>query len=275
MKQITLELDCPKGIYEIRENTNYPTAVHKVYHSNTTKLDRGVNILLPVNYNEEKKYPVLYMLHGIFGTENTLLYETECYLPQIAENLRLDGKAEEMIIVFPNMYATCDPEQKPAFQQEAVKPYDNFINDLVNDLIPYIEQNYSVYTDRDHRALLGFSMGGRETLFIGLNRPDLFGYFGAISPAPGLTAATDAMMSHPGQMKPEELYINDDCYLPHLLLVICGTNDQVVGKYPESYHKILTENKVEHIWYEVPDAEHDDFAIRSGFNTFIRNIFHC
>lgn len=81
---------------------------------------------------------------------------------------------------------------------EGIAPYDNFINDLANDLMPFIEENYSVLTGRENQAIAGFSMGGREALYIGFTRPDLFGYVLAIAPAPGLTPGTDWAMTHPG-----------------------------------------------------------------------------
>ena len=167
------------------------------------------------------------------------------------------------------MYATSDPDLKPAFTNEAVAPYDNFINELTEDLIPYIESHYSVSTRQEDRGILGFSMGGRETLYIGINRPDLFGYIGAISPAPGLTPAKDWAMTHPGQLQEEELRFAQGAELPELLMICCGTRDSVVGQFPASYHNILEQNEVEHLWYEVPGADHDSQAIRSGLYNFM------
>ncbi|PWT25609.1 esterase, partial [Butyrivibrio fibrisolvens] len=74
-----------------------------------------------------------------------------------------DELIEETIVVCPNMYATSDPNQQPG-DSESVLPYDNFINDLVNDLMPHIESEYSVLTGRENTYLAGFSMGGRETI---------------------------------------------------------------------------------------------------------------
>ncbi len=263
---------CPEEISQKRPDVTYGTVVHKTYASKTTGLDRGVNILLPPNYDETKKYPVLYLLHGIFGNEYSLIQDASCKIPEISGNLAADGLAEEMLIVFPDMYAKTDPAQAPGFSAEAVAPYDNFINDLVNDLIPYIEENFSVLTDRENRAIAGFSMGGRETLFIGFSRPDLFSSVGAIAPAPGLTPGRDWAMSHPGQFQEEELVFDASAEVPDLM-VCCGDSDKTVGKFPESYHKIMTANGVEHIWYEVPGADHDSTAIRSGLNNFLSFIF--
>ena len=145
----------------------------------------------------------------------------------------------------------------------------NFIHDLVNDLIPFVEANYSTLSDRENRAILGFSMGGRETLFIGLSRPDLFGYIGAIAPAPGLTPGKDKFMEHVGQMQESDVKFTDEENLPYLLMVCCGSRDSVVGKFPQGYHELMETNGVEHLWYEVTGADHDNTAIKSGLYNFV------
>lgn len=274
MSKVEFLEQCPEEIYRSREGIKYPEAEHITYHSKTTGLDRGMNVLLPADYSEENRYPVLYFLHGIFGDEYTMLGDENLHIPQITTNLAYEGIAKEMIIVFPNMYAKTEESQAPGFSAEAVAPYDNFINDLVNDIMPYMEEHYSILTGRENTAIVGFSMGGRETLYIGLNRPDLFGYIGAISPAPGLTPAKDWAMEHKGQMQEDEVYFKDTEHLPYTLMVCCGTQDKTVGQFPKGYHELLTKNKVDHIWYEIGGADHDFNAIRSGVNNFVSAIFH-
>lgn len=264
---------CPEEAMETRNGVEYPEVRHETYRSETTGLDRGVNILLPTGYDESEKYPVLYFLHGIFGDEYSMPSDSDAKISVISTNLAADELAKKMIIVFPNMYATSDPNQQPGFDPVSVLPYDNFINDLVNDLMPYIEENYSVLTGRENTAICGFSMGGRESLFIGLSRPDLFGYCAAFSPAPGLTPGKDWAMEHKGQLSEDELTFEGKEFSPEVLLICCGTKDGTVGTFPESYHKIFEENGVEHVWYEIPDEDHNGKAVRSGFNNFIRYIF--
>jgi len=270
MKTVT-QVTCPSEICIKQMGVEYGTVEHITYQSVTTGLERGANVLLPADYSADKKYAVLYFLHGIFGDENSLIGDDNNKIKEITANLVAQGRTREMIVVFPNMYAKTDPNQQPGFNAEAVLPYDNFINDLVNDLIPVIEGKYSVYSDRENRAILGFSMGGRETLFIGLSRPDLFGYIGAVAPAPGLVPGKDHFMEHVGQMQEADVKFKEGDMLPKLLMICCGTRDGVVGKFPESYHNIMTTNNVEHLWYEVPGADHDSNAIRSGlYNLLIR-----
>ena len=272
MEGIKITEHCPEEAYETRADVAYGTVVHKTYDSKTTGLTRGVNIVLPPNYDESKKYPVLYLLHGIFGNEYTFT-DNSNKVVEISGNLAAEGKAREMIIVFPNMFAASDPNQQPGFNAEGIAPYDNFINDLVNDLMPFIEENYSVLKGRENQAIAGFSMGGREALFIGFTRPDLFGYVLGIAPAPGLTPGKDWAMTHPGQMQEDELRIKHSEDTPYLIMVCSGSKDSVVGTFPKSYHDILERNEVNHIWYEVPGADHDANAIRSGLYNFIPSIF--
>ena len=268
-KKTVTQTTCPSDICIKQMGVQYGTVEHITYDSVTTGLTRGANVLLPADYSEDKQYAVLYFLHGIFGDENSLIGDNNNKIKELVANLAAQGRTKDMIVVFPNMYAKTDPNQQPGFSAEAVLPYDNFINDLVNDLIPVIEGKYSVLTDRENRAILGFSMGGRETLFIGLSRPDLFGYIGAIAPAPGLVPGKDHFMEHVGQMQEVDMTFKEGDILPELLMVCCGTRDGVVGKFPESYHNIFTTNGVEHLWYEVPGADHDNNAIKSGIYNFL------
>lgn len=267
--------DCPKEYSEFRlEGVKYGKIEHIVYHSNTCKMDRPFSILLPASYDGEKKYPVVYFQHGIFGDENCIIRDENNRIRQITANLAADGKAPEMIFVFGHMFASDDPNQKPGFNAKDVLPYDNFINELVNDLMPYVESHYSVLTGRKNTAVCGFSMGGRESLYIGLQRPDLFAYIGAIAPAPGLVPSRDGFMAHEGQFDSEEdMKFPAEMPLPKLLMVCCGTIDGTVGQYPKSYHKILEKNGIEHTWFEVLSANHDSMAIRSGLYYFVSNIF--
>ena len=260
-------------VYKNRTNLRYGTVKHETYYSNTCRMERGFSILLPASYDGEKKFPVVYFQHGIFGDEYGIINDDNNKIKQITANLAADGFAKEMIIVFGHMYATDNPEQKPAFDAASVLPYDNFINELVNDLMPYIESHYAVLTGRENTALCGFSMGGRESLYIGLLRPDLFGYVGAISPAPGLVPGKDGFMMHEGSLQENEVHYPERMPQPSVMMICCGTRDSVVGKFPESYHKLFEKNEIDHVWFEVSGADHDSIAIRTGLYHFIQRIF--
>ena len=139
MDTVEIEEHCPSSASDNRSGVTYPKAEHIKYYSEFTKCDRWANVVLPANYDSSEKYPVIYMLHGIFCDEGTFINDPSYRLVQICTNLAIDGLAKDMIIVFPNMYATGDPNMQPAFTPEAVLPYDDFIYDLTGSLMPYIE----------------------------------------------------------------------------------------------------------------------------------------
>ena len=267
-----IEERCPAKYTLTRADVKYGEFTHGTYFSETCGLERGFCILLPSDYSEEKQYPVLYLLHGIFGNEYSFSGDSGNKIKEIIGNAAADGMIEETIVVCPNMYAASDPKQQPGFDAESCLPYDNFINDLVNDLMPYIESNYSVLKGRENTYLAGFSMGGRETIFITLSRPELFGYVCAISAAPGIVATTDKFMTHPGQMEESDVKFADDAVKPNIFIICCGTRDSVVGTYPKSYHELLEKNGSDHIWYEINGADHDNKAIQSGLYNLIKQI---
>ncbi len=265
---------CPVTYEATRGNVSYGEFTHGTYYSETCGMERGYSILLPADYSKDKGYPVLYLLHGIFGDEYSFSQDKANKIKEIAGNMAADGLIDETIIVCPNMYATSDPNMKPGFDNESCLPYDNFINDLINDLMPHIESEYSVLTGRDNTYLAGFSMGGRETIYITLQRPELFGYVCAISAAPGIVPTTDKFMTHNGMISEDEMKFADDATLPNVFIICCGTRDSVVGTYPKQYHELLETNGAKHIWYEITGADHDNNAIKSGlFNLFKQIAF--
>ncbi|MCR5683937.1 MAG: esterase family protein [Lachnospiraceae bacterium] len=267
-----IEERCPTIYETTRDNVSYGEFIHDTYYSETCGMERGCSILLPADYSEDKKYPVLYLLHGIFGDEYSFSGDKNNKIREIITNMAADGIIGETILVCPNMYATSDPAQKPGFDSESVKPYDNFINDLINDLMPYIEEKYAVLTGRENTCLAGFSMGGRETIFITLSRPELFGYVCAISAAPGIVPTKDKFMAHEGQISESEMKFAEDATEPNVFILCCGTRDSVVGTYPKQYHELLEANGAAHIWYEITGADHDNNAIKSGLYNLLKQI---
>ena len=262
------------GITDEVAGVDYGTLKKYTYYSRTAERNTNVNVLLPAGYSEDEEYPVLYMLHGYWGTEDSLLDagDPSLRIKQIIGNLTAQGKAEKMIVVFPYIYCSKDKLACDGMNLENSLNYDNFINDLTTDLMPYIEENFAVATGKENTAITGFSMGGRESLFIGLTRTDLFGYIGAVCPAPGLTPGED-LGAHPGQLKEDELVVDSEKGDPYLIMVSAAVNDGVVGNAPQNYHAILTRNGVNHVWHTVSDGGHDGVSIRPHVYNFVRSIF--
>ncbi|MBQ8623065.1 MAG: esterase family protein [Oscillospiraceae bacterium] len=272
MKDFTPEITCP-SVYQVQKlDVTYGEMIKTKYYSTTCEKDRNVIVLLPADYDEKKEYPVMYVLHGIFGDETSMIGDGNSGMRILLGNLMHEGLAEDMIVVFPYMYASKTQDVCTAIDIANVEAYDNFVNDLVTDLMPFMKENYSVAEGKENTAIIGFSMGGRESLAIGLQQPDLFGYVGAIAPAPGLTPGKDWAMEHPGQFEEDEL-LYEEGHTPYFLMVCSGDKDGTVGTFPKSYHEIFTRNEVEHVWYEIPGSDHGEPAISSGIYNFCITIF--
>lgn len=271
MGSIKTEEKCPDKYIGSKSGVTYGKTEKKTYYSKTCEKNRPVNIVLPANYSKDKKYPVLYVLHGIFGNEGTMINDNDPNIRTLMGNLTANGLAEEMIVVYPYMYASKTQDVCTAIDVENSAAYDNFLNDLVNDLMPFMAKNYSVAEGKENTAVFGFSMGGREALAIGFAYPDKFGYIGAACPAPGLVPGRDWAMEHPGQFKESELKFNDE--MPYLIMIGAGDKDGTVGSFPQSYHDLMAKNKVEHIYYVIKGSDHGNPAIQSVCYNFVTNIF--
>ena len=264
-------LTCPSSYLAKKEGVTYSKFEHKTYYSYYCERERGYTILLPADYTEDKKYPVVYLLHGIFGDENS--FAGDAKLPILIGNMVAEGLCEEFILVCPAMYAAgTDTAQTPAMNAEACIPYDRFATELVECLMPHINATYSVRTDREGTNIGGFSMGGRETLYTVILHPEYFKYVCAMAPAPGITATKDKFMEHPGSLTEDEVRFAAGATIPDKIIICCGTRDSVVGTYPKTYHELFEKNGIAHIWYEVPGADHDMTTQYSGMFNFFQLI---
>ncbi len=262
---------CPPEYLKKRDDVTYPAFAHETYYSDYCKRERGVNVMLPATYSPDKKYPVVYLLHGIFGDENSFAGDKN--LPVLIGNLVADGLTEEFILVCPAMFAASDETaQAPGFTAAQMIPYDNFAHELTKSLIPYINGKYSVIEGREGTYLAGFSMGGRETLYTSLTYPDAFRSICAIAPAPGIVPGKDNYMVHEGSLTEDQVVYPEGSARPDKIIICCGTKDSVVGKFPKSYHELYEKNGIAHYWYEIPGADHDMNAQYSGLYNFLQLI---
>jgi len=229
------------------------------YPSTTVGSIRKVSIYTPPGYNKKKNYPVLYLLHGIGGDEKEWLNQGN---PQIIlDNLYALNKVEPMIVVMPNGRAMKDDRAiGNIMEKEKVDAFAAFEKDLLNDLIPFIEKNYKVYTDREHRALAGLSMGGGQSLNFGLGNLDKFAWVGGFSSAPNTKQPTELV---PDAEKAKNML--------KLLWISCGDKDGLL-RISERTHNYLTEKNVPHIYFIEPGG-HDFKVWKNDIYMFSQLIF--
>ena len=229
------------------------------YESKTVGSVRRAIIYTPPGYSKSKKYPVLYLLHGIGGDEKEWLNGGK---PQvILDNLYADGKLQPMIVVMPNGRAMKDDRATGNIMApDKVQAFATFEKDLLNDLIPYIEKKLPVLKDREHRAIAGLSMGGGQSLNFGLGNLDKFAWVGGFSSAPNTK-------------KPEELVPNPEEAKKNLKLlwISCGDNDGLIT-FSKRTHDYLYEKGVPHIYYIEPGV-HDFKVWKNGLYMFSQFLF--
>ncbi|MES2648815.1 MAG: alpha/beta hydrolase-fold protein [Bacteroidota bacterium] len=175
------------------------------YKSATLGNTRRLLVYTPPGYNPLStiKYPVLYLIHGGSDTEETWSKVGNAHL--IADNLIAKGLAKPMIIVMP--YGNVRPA-----------PMADFTIDVVKDIIPYVEANFSASADSKNRAVAGFSVGGGQTLNIGLTNTDKFAYICSYAPY----TATEEFQKNFANWSPDAAKINQQL---KLFTISVGTED--------------------------------------------------
>lgn len=229
------------------------------YASKTVGNTRKALIYTPPGFSKEKEYPVLYLLHGIGGDEKEWLKGAN---PQvILDNLYAENRLEPMLVVMPNGRAMKnDRAEGNIFAPDKIEAFSRFESDLLNDLIPFIEKNYPVLTDRENRAIAGLSMGGGQSLNFGLGNLDKFAWVGAFSAAPN-TKEPEVLMPNPQEAK-EKL---------ELLFISCGDKDDLINVSRRT-HNYLFEKGVPHIYYLEPGG-HDFKVWKNGLYIFSQFLF--
>lgn len=229
------------------------------YYSNAVGNNRNAIVYTPPGYSPGKKYPVLYLLHGIGGDEFEWLNGGQPEV--ILDNLYAENKVEPMIVVMPNGRAMKDDRATGNIMApDKVEAFANFENDLLNDLIPFVEKNYPVIKDRKHRAIAGLSMGGGQSLNFGLGNLDKFAWVGGFSSAPN-TKPPQELMPNPEQEK-EKL---------KLLWLSCGDKDRLIT-FSKRTSDYMNENDVPHI-YEIYDGNHDFEVWKTSLYKFLQLVF--
>lgn len=250
------------------------------YYSETTKSNRRVYIYTPPGYGKdtEKRYPVLYLQHGM--GENETGWGNQGHAGLIMDNLLAKGEALPFIIVMENSSVKFDgprpPRPEPGSQPDSLRRrgpgspgggFDfagEFKKVLLNDLIPFIESNYRVMADPAHRAMAGLSMGGMQTRIITLGSPEVFSQVGMFSG---------------GSISPEDIEntpaFKDDV---KLLFISYGSRElenrrMNFGGDPKENTEALKEMGMNTHFYVSPETAHEWMSWRRSLYQFAQLLF--
>jgi enterochelin esterase-like enzyme len=229
------------------------------YTSESVGSTRKALIYMPPGYAKEKKYPVLYLLHGIGGDE------LEWYRggsPQVIfDNLYASKKLKPMIVVMPNGRAMKDDRATGnVMAADKVAAFASFEKDLLTDLIPFVEAHFSTLTDKNSRAIAGLSMGGGQSLNFGLGNLDKFAWVGAFSAAPNT-------------LNPEVLVTKSKMPVAKakLIYISCGESDGLL-KISENMHNYLLSKSISHEYFTEP-GQHDFKFWKSSLYRYAQLLF--
>ena len=199
------------------------------YESASVETTRRLHVYTPPEYDESStRYPVLYLLHGASGDDGSWMSLGGANL--ILDNLIATNEMDPMIVVMPFGYA-----YRPG-SVDRQRQRTGFARDLLEDIVPFVEANYRVVADREHRAIAGLSMGGGQALTIGLNNLDGFSHVAGFSSAVGdpKDAFGDLVMN--AEASNEQL---------RLLWLACGTDDGLFTR-SKQLSEFLVTNGIEH-----------------------------
>ncbi len=223
---------------------------------------RSMRVYTPPDYDlSDQTYPVLYLIHG--GGDDDRAWSTIGRANFIMDNLLAEGKAKPMIVVMPNGTVA-----RPGFSYRLVgadryspaaikarieaisKLHDTFVDDLLNTIMPLVENRYRVRASRDQRAIAGLSMGGAETLRVAPRRVDLFAYIGVFSM--GLQVGEDAGVNTDFEERNADFFADPDRtnQLVKLFWIGAGENDRTITDGARRLDATLTRRGIRHEFHE-------------------------
>jgi enterochelin esterase-like enzyme len=238
------------------------------YVSKTLGVSRNVWIYTPPDYDKGKNYPVFYLLHGAGDIESgwTLIGRAN----NILDNLIAEGKARPMVVVMPLGHAIqgfyAGPSRAAAAPQTPPAPgaLSLFARDLLEDVMPMVEQTMKVSKRADDRAIGGLSMGGGQSMNIAFNRPELFRYVILMSPAVG--------------QNPDQAYgaFLKNAAVPNkqfkLLWMAVGKDDTLTGPGDRALDELLTKSGVNHT-FKLSEGRHEWTVWRYHLNEVAPLLF--
>ena len=249
-----------------------PEIPHGTLHRETytTKFVKGLKggqgmfvVYTPPGYDDTKKlgYPVLYLLHGWGGNADAWVKQGQADV--FLDRMLAAGKAKPMVIVMPlgygDMTFLSNGFEVWRDADQISNNVNRFSDTLLEEIIPQVQKSYDVATDREHTAIAGLSMGGLESLTIGLKHPELFASIGGFSSAIFPVAGQDLTRLDP---RKENL---------KLLWVACGTDDDLLS-VNRVFEMHLREEGLPVTVIETP-GEHAWKVWKNNFRAFVPLLF--
>jgi enterochelin esterase-like enzyme len=234
-----------------------------LFPSKSTNTSRRAFVYTPPDYerNLKQRYPVLYLQHG-WG-ENEYGWPNQGKTNLIMDNLIASGKAKPFIIVM--TYGMTNDVKIGGLRNFDIKPFQTV---LVDELIPYIDENFRTLTDQPNRAMAGLSMGGFETRLITLKRLDAFSYIGLFS---GGSIPADDVKNTPGFKEKVKLVFVS--FGSREIENIKNSNRGPFGGDPQENTKAIQQEGINAHFYVSPNTAHEWQSWRRSLHEFAQLVF--
>lgn len=254
----------PSAVWDDRAVPHGVVRIEKYESKSLGGVSRRMHVYTPPGYDDPKnastKYPVMYLLHG--SGDDDAGWSNVGRANVIFDNLIADGKMKPAVVVMPHGHVprsnpTTAPGQNVPIGMPAKGPSGNsdfvrlFEKDLLQDVLPRIEAEYRVYMDQPHRAIAGLSMGGSQSIRVGLANIDKFAYICPMSA--GGIKAEDLDQSFPELVKSPSVA---NAKLK-LLWIACGEKDGLL-KFNQGFDQWLTKHEIRH-----------EFKVTPGVHTWL------
>jgi len=242
--------------YDVKDVPHGQVRAHW-YHSKVTGAARRAFVYTPPGYdaNPARRYPVLYLQHGAGEDERGWAAQGRANF--ILDNLLAAGKAEPMLVVMDNGYATRAGTDPPANAFEAV---------VLDDLVPAVDAAFRTRADRAHRAVAGLSMGAGQALQIGLSHQDTFSHVGAFSAPP---RPFDVRTAYDGAFKDAAAFNGR----VRLLWIGAGTGEEAFHRSAKAMHGELERAGVRSVFVEQKGTAHEWQTWRRTLYDFAPRLF--
>ncbi|MGD8781098.1 MAG: alpha/beta hydrolase-fold protein [Ignavibacteria bacterium] len=254
-------IEIPEGIegdyYRFKKNIPHGQIRSIHYWSDINGLERHINVYVPAEYenNPNKKYPVLYLVHGWGEDENG--WSVQGHMANIMDGLIESGKAVPMIVVMPSGDIKTNSDVR--------KASGDITQIYINNLIPFIDKTFRTYTDRENRAMAGLSRGGFQTCMTVFNNMDKFAWMGTFSGffvRPG----DEVINAYNGIFKDAATF-NDQM---SLFFISTGTEERSPKELVEALKNYGIRNIVYH---ESQGTAHEWLTWRRALNDFAPRLF--
>ncbi len=265
--------DVRDALFEKQNGVDYGTVVKDLTYDSTVAGDKKqCNVLLPAGYDENKTYPVMYVVHG-FGGSHSSQIDDDSYLTLLYGNMLDQNLTVPMILVNMDMYTDklADKEDKTDEQLRYI--YDKCIDEIHVDLMPFIEKTYPVSTERKDTAVAGMSEGGAKSLCIGFSWLDEFGWIASFAPDSNVIPTGYTVESFWNKPYMQAFPQPTEKNTPYYLYLAVGEKDPWNVDCTLLYRDVLDQMGVKNQTDLVADYEHNSDFWRQCFYNYLSKVF--